>query len=187
MALAGEIVTAVAGEPWDRYVKQRILDPLGMTSTLTDASDESVANLATAYGRRLPDLSRSTRASGQRTRSLTPAAGMMSNVRDLSRYLALQFRNRPAGGAQILSGASLLEMQRVHWLNPDWQGGQGLGFQVRRAGDRTVVGHGGWLAGMRTLVRAAQPIRSLPGTSRPMSLIWSLVIPSAMRPATSMA
>ena len=33
----------------------------------------------------------------------------------------------------------------------------------------------------------AQPMRSLPGTSRPMVLIWSFVMPSAMRPATSMA
>ena len=43
-------------------------------------------------------------------------------------------------------------MQRVHSLNPDWQGGQGIGFQVRRAGDRTLVGHGGSLPGMRTQI-----------------------------------
>jgi CubicO group peptidase (beta-lactamase class C family) len=152
VTLAGEIVTSVSGEPWERYVKQHILDPLGMTSTVTDAPAERLANLATAYGRRLPDLSRPPRISGVQTRGLAPAAGMASNVRDLAKYVALQFRTGPAGGAQVLSGASLREMQRVHWLNPDWQGGQGIGFQVRRAGDRTLVGHGGSLPGMRTQI-----------------------------------
>ena len=152
VALAGEIVATVAGGPWDRYVQQRILDPLGMTSTLPDASEEPVANLATAYGRRLPDLSRPSRTSGLRTRGLAPAAGMVSNVRDLAKYVAMQFRTGPAGGAQVLGGASLREMHRVHWLNADWQGGQGLGFQVRRADDRTLVGHGGWLPGMRSQI-----------------------------------
>ncbi|HEV8437654.1 MAG TPA: serine hydrolase domain-containing protein [Methylomirabilota bacterium] len=152
MALAGEIVTTVAGEPWERYVKRRILDPLGMTATLTDAPDEPVTNLATAYGRRFPDLTRPPRSSGQRTAGLAPAAGMASNVRDLAKYVALQFRSGPEGGAQVLSGSSLREMQRVHWLNPDWQGGQGLGFAVRRVGERTLVGHGGWLPGMRSQI-----------------------------------
>ena len=152
VTLAGEIVTSVSGEPWDRYVRQHILDPLGMTSTVTDAPADALANLATAYGRRLPDLSRSPRIGGVQTRGLAPAAGMASNVRDLAKYVAMQFRTGPAGGAQVLSGASLREMQRVHWLNADWQGGQGIGFQVRRAGDRTLVGHGGSLPGMRTQI-----------------------------------
>ena len=34
---------------------------------------------------------------------------------------------------------------------------------------------------------ARQPIKSLPGTSRPISRIWSFVMPSAMRPPTSSA
>jgi D-alanyl-D-alanine carboxypeptidase len=152
VALAGEIVAVVAGEPWDRYVKQRVLDPLGMTATLTDAPAEPLPSLATAYGRRLPDLSRPLRLGTVQTRGLAAAAGMVSNVRDLSKYVVLQFRTGAAGGAQVLSGASLREMHRVHWLNADWQSGQGIGFQVRRAGERTLVGHGGWLPGMRTQV-----------------------------------
>ncbi len=36
MALLGEIVSAASGMPYDSYVRQRILEPLGMTDTTTD-------------------------------------------------------------------------------------------------------------------------------------------------------
>jgi hypothetical protein len=53
------------------------------------------------------------------------------------------------GGNQILKGSTLREMHRVHWLELDWKSGQGLGFQIERDGERTLVGHGGALAGYR--------------------------------------
>jgi len=81
---------------------------------------------------------------------MAPAAGMASSVKDLAKYVAMQFRAGPAGGGQVVSGATLFEMHRVHWLNPDWQSGQGIGFSVRHVGDRTLVGHAGILPGMRT-------------------------------------
>src|SRR5262249_3920672 len=42
VAVAGQIVSVVSGQPWDRYVTQHILDPLGMAATLTDVSNEAV-------------------------------------------------------------------------------------------------------------------------------------------------
>jgi len=150
VAIAGEVVASVSGEPWDRYVKGHVLDPLGMTATLTDAPGGPVPNLATAYGRRLPDLSRPPRLNNAPARGMAPAAGMASSVKDLAKYVAMQFRAGPAGGGQVVSGATLFEMHRVHWLNPDWQSGQGIGFSVRHVGDRTLVGHAGILPGMRT-------------------------------------
>jgi hypothetical protein len=44
-------------------------------------------------------------------------------------------------------------MQRVHWLEPDWQAGWGLGFHVLRVQNRTLVGHGGVLRGYRAELR----------------------------------
>ena len=43
---------------------------------------------------------------------------------------------RPVGGDQILRGSTLREMQRVHWLDPSWQQGWGLGFKVIRQAAR---------------------------------------------------
>jgi CubicO group peptidase (beta-lactamase class C family) len=77
---------------------------------------------------------------------------MTTSVSDLARFAMLQFRDGPAGGAQILRGSTLHEMQRVHWLEPDWEAGWGLGFRIMRLKGKTYVGHGGSLRGYRTIV-----------------------------------
>jgi hypothetical protein len=75
---------------------------------------------------------------------------MATCVSDLARFAMLQFRDGPAGGTQILRGSTLREMQRVHWLEPDWAAGWGLGFRILRQHGRTYAGHGGSLRGYRT-------------------------------------
>ena len=83
---------------------------------------------------------------------MMPAANLASTVEDLAKYESLQFRTGPAGGAQILKGSTLAEMQRVHWLQPDWKSGWGLGWGVSRRDDKTRIGHGGSVPGHRTQI-----------------------------------
>ncbi|MBW7883162.1 MAG: serine hydrolase [Caldilineaceae bacterium] len=152
LALAGEIVEKVSGMPYDRYITDKILRPLGMENTFVAPVPPDHPLFATGYGRRLPDLSRS-RAVYADCKGITPAANMASNVEDLAKYMMLHFRSGPRRGKQVLAGSSLREMHRVHWLNSDWSAGRGLGFYVWRAQDRTWVGHGGSLYGYRTEIQ----------------------------------
>ena len=41
-------------------------------------------------------------------------------------------------------------MQRVHFTDPSWETTWGLGFEVRRRGEKSFVGHGGSCPGYRT-------------------------------------
>jgi CubicO group peptidase (beta-lactamase class C family) len=149
LALLGEVVAAVADMPYADYIQRKILTPLEMTSTFVTTVPADHPQLATGYGRRLPGQ---TRAIGPHIdcNGITPAANLASTVEDLARFAMLQLRDGPQGGRQILSGSSLREMQRVHWLNPDWQSGWGLGFELARLHGKTLVGHGGSLQGYRT-------------------------------------
>ncbi|MFN4261052.1 MAG: serine hydrolase [Gemmataceae bacterium] len=149
LSLAGEIVSAVSGKPYEEYVQQHILAPLDMTSSAVGVPQSLRSRLAVGYGRRLPDNTRAIRPFTD-LRGINPAGALSSNVEDLAQFAALQFRDGPAGGAQILKGSTLREMQRVHWLMPDWKSGRGLGFHIihRDAGD--LVGHGGWVAGYQS-------------------------------------
>jgi CubicO group peptidase (beta-lactamase class C family) len=152
LALAGDVVEAASGEPYARYVQRHILDPLGMKDTRVLAPDPDDPRLARPYGRRLPDGSRGP-APHVDTRGISAAANMTTSVMDLARFAMLQLRDGPAGGAQILRGSTLREMQRVHWLEPEWQAGWGLGFRIQRVNGKTSFGHGGSLPGYRTQLR----------------------------------
>jgi D-alanyl-D-alanine carboxypeptidase len=149
LTLAGEIVAAVSGRSYVDYIRAEILDPLGMGNTFVETISPDHPQLATGYGKRLPNQERAVSPFTD-CRSVTPAANMASCVEDLARFAMLQLRDGPVGGAQILAGSSLREMQRVHWLNADWSAGRGLGFYVWRKDGKTLAGHGGALQGYRT-------------------------------------
>ena len=147
-ALAGEIVAVVSGAPYVEYIRRHILDPLGMTDTGLLCPGEPKP-LVKGYGRRMPDGNRKLRPFTY-TRAMAPCGGFSSTVGDMARFAAWIFRLRERGGTEILKSSSLKEMQRVHWLMPDWQSGWGLGFGITHTKDRDIVFHGGWVAGSRT-------------------------------------
>lgn len=153
LSLAGEIVAALSGEPWAQYVENHILKPLGMTATRTLPGPDT-PGLAAGYGRRVPGSARDVEPFVD-IEAERPAGNLASNVEDLAKFLSLQLRDSPAGGAQVLKGATLGEMHRVQWLRPDWRSGWGLGFSIRRVGEQVRVGHGGSLPGHRTLIEVA--------------------------------
>lgn len=149
LALAGEVVTAASGEPFEQYVQKHIFDPLEMKSSSVVMPESHRARLAVGYGRRLPEGQREMRPYTD-CQGIAPAASVASTVEDMARFAALQFRDGAAGGKQILKGATLREMHRVHWLMPDWKSGWGIGFHVVHREDGDLVGHGGWVAGYQT-------------------------------------
>jgi CubicO group peptidase (beta-lactamase class C family) len=151
LTLAGEVVAAASGEPYESYLRANVLDPLGMMSTSVALPEGHRSRLATGYGRRMPDGHRAVRPFTE-ARGIAPAAGLSSTVEDLARFAALQFRVGPGagGGGRVLKGSTLREMHRVHWLQPDWKSGWGLGFAVLHRDERDLVGHGGWVAGYQT-------------------------------------
>ena len=152
VSLAGEIVAAVSRQAYADYIQEHILDPLEMTSTFVNTIDANHPHLATAYGRRMPDGSREMSPFTD-CQGITPAANMATTVEDLAQFAMLQFRDGPAQDAQILCGSTLREMHRVHWLDPDWQQGWGLGFRVSKSGNKTYISHGGAVQGYRTHIR----------------------------------
>jgi len=150
-ALAGEVVAAVSGQPYATYVHQHILEPLGMTSS-TMRPSPTTPGLATPYTRRVPGKARRV-ARFSDWAGMTPAANLATTVEDLARFASMQFRTGPASRPEVLRGSTIREMHRVQWLRPNWQSGQGLGFAIRRVGERVQVGHGGSTPGFRTQIQ----------------------------------
>jgi len=152
LSLAGEVVASVSGTTWENYTRSRILDPIGMQDTYTSvAAAQETGRMAAGYSQRRGSPERE-RLSLFEVEGIAPAAGMVSSAEDLARFASWQLRLL-AGGEGVLRASTLREMQRVHWVDPDWETTWGLGFAVFKVGERTVAGHGGGCPGFYTTFR----------------------------------
>jgi CubicO group peptidase (beta-lactamase class C family) len=148
----GEIVATVSGKPYPEYVREHILEPLGMTGTEV-MPRKNMPTLATGYGFRKPGQPRRIEPFTDK-KAMAASGNIASTVEDLARFISLQFREGTAGGARILKGSTLREMHRVHWLDPDWKSGRGLGWSIARVDDQVRISHGGSVPGHKTFVSA---------------------------------
>lgn len=150
LSLAGEIIAVSSGEPYDDYIRANILDPLGLEDTRTYyPEDLRGEQLAIGYTGIHREQERNP-VSPFFTRGITAAAGFTSSVSDLAAFASWQFRLLGQGGSEILDANTLREMHRVHWVDPDWETTWGIGFNVRREDDFTIVSHGGGCPGYIT-------------------------------------
>lgn len=152
MALLGEVVEKISGRPYEEYVQEHILKPLRLNSTFPTLPQELWGNkLATGYS--------SLNRQGSRdavplfdAQGMQAAAGYSSTVIDMANFAAWQFRLMSNGGKEILKASTLKDMQRVHWVDPDWKVHWGLGFAVFQNGGNTLTGHWGTCPGYRSII-----------------------------------
>ncbi len=143
LTLAGEIVTAVSGQDFHDRVREVVLEPLEMSSTFSEIPvQEWGKQLALGYSEIGREGTRRALPLFQ-ARGIAPAAGFASTVSDMTRFAKWQFRLLGDGEREILQSSTLREMQRVQWMDPDWETTRGLGFGVYRSDGTTYVGHGG--------------------------------------------
>jgi CubicO group peptidase (beta-lactamase class C family) len=149
LSLAGEIVRERAGIPFEEYVQNHILTPLGLAHTRPFMPRELWGTqLATGYSAITRDGDRKP-VPFFHARGINPAAGFSSTAPDLARFAAWQFRLQ-GDAEEVLRAHTLQEMQRVHWVDPGWDTFWGLGFGVYRNDGTTFVGHGGSCPGYRS-------------------------------------
>jgi CubicO group peptidase (beta-lactamase class C family) len=151
LTLAGEIVAAASGMPYEQYIRQRVLEPLGLRSTYAEMPEQHRGGrLATGYTAMERDGTRKPVAFFA-SRGIAPAAGYASSVEDLASFASWQFGVLDRrGGENVLQRNTLREMQRVHWVDPDMETMSGLGFWISRRAGTTFTGHGGSCPGFRS-------------------------------------
>lgn len=151
LTLLGDIVEEVSGVPFEVYVKDNILDPLGLVNTRTELPENLYGNdLAIGYTALNREHQRQKVALFQ-ARGIAAAAGFSSNVLDLGKFASWQFRLMDSSITEILKPSTLKYMQNVHWTDQDWKTNWGLGFSVRKgSGGEKIVGHGGSCPGYRS-------------------------------------
>ena len=151
--LLGEVIQRVSRQVYEDYIKDHILDPLGMHNTVFDLDDTNRENLLTGYNP-TPYQDAPVKAPYAHLNGLSAAGQLHSSVSDLAKWVSFQFceAGGDRDGAQVLAGRSLIEMHRPQYMAPDWSSGQCLGWRATRVGNHVYHNHGGGIHGFATQV-----------------------------------
>lgn len=160
-ALLGNIISRVSGQPYQQYIAERVLRPLGMRSTYWDFKKVPAAALAKGY----------RKVNGQWVAEPLLAdgvwgamGGLLTSVEDFGNYMALHLSAWPARSGEehpVLRRSSLREMHHpwnfaglsADYTYPDGRktamaSAYGYGLRWTRDGNELVsVGHSGGLPG----------------------------------------
>lgn len=126
--ILGRIIEVVSQEPYDRFLEERIFDPLGMKDTHFFVPEEKQARVATLY--RLTDggLKRVDRTGAAKIPH--PAGGLVSTAEDVYRFNLMMRNKGTFEGKRVLSSAAVTLMTTSHTgdLKAGWAPGVGHGY-----------------------------------------------------------
>lgn len=143
------LVEVLSGVPFDRYIQEKILDPLGMNETGYVVSETNLPRFAALYQRsgegleyklnRIPD--EDIRTFNTKDWNLTPGGwGLTSTIDDYSNFTQMLVNEGSYNGHQILQPETVKLMATNHlddevkdrlWLPSKGQVGFGIDFAVR--------------------------------------------------------
>jgi CubicO group peptidase (beta-lactamase class C family) len=137
--LLGEIVARVSGVPYPKYIRSKLLGPLGMTSTSLDPLPPRLrARVATGYEPRF--LSDELDLAPHEASFFGAEGGLWSSVEDLGRWLSCQLADDPG----IVARATLDEMHKPRYLVDErWTLAWCIGWSARRRDDVVWIAHSG--------------------------------------------
>ena len=168
--IAGEVIEAVSGMPWDEFVRKRIIATLGMSNTaMTFAESIKRGNFATPHAE-INGVVRPVAASD--SNKTNPAATINTNAEDIAKWMICQidsgkisdstFLFKPNTARYLWSVVTPISVPKVPKELAPFQAnfaGYGAGFSLRDYRGKKLVWHTGGLAGMVTLVAMIPELR----------------------------
>jgi CubicO group peptidase (beta-lactamase class C family) len=191
----GVLIARASGMPFERFLQERLFDPLGMTDTAFSVPADQLDRFATAYWQDPENgggLNVFDEADGgdwsAPPRFPSGSAGLVSTVDDFLAFSRMLLAGGRYGGRRILSRASVelmmtdqltAEQKARSELHPDFFVGHGWGFGGAMVTRATELGHPvgqfGWDGGLGTSW-AVDPARGVIGVLLTQRL-WSSPVP----------
>ncbi len=141
--LLGIALESVAREPFERFVKTNILDPLNMEDSDFRLCKDQGTRFAVGYTYLEPDFQR-YRAPDWELDVLKYSGGLFSTPEDIARFISLQFRDRMVEARRVLSGDGLRFMRTPQTLRSPQSGDTyGIGWATYNDEGRQVIAHAG--------------------------------------------
>ena len=149
----GRIVEIVSGQPFDRFLKQRIFDPLGMKDISFHPSQDRLPRIAEMYHRADNALTKvDTSARLSNTTYFSGAGGLMTDAEDYLQFAQMLLNGGQLNGKRLLSPKTVELMSSVFAPDtlPGRPKGRGFGLSVQVISDpiaantRISAGSYGW-------------------------------------------
>ena len=141
--LLGIALENAAHEPFEKYIKANILDPLEMKDSEFSLTDEQQTRLAVGYTYLEPDFQRYI-APDWDLSILKYSGGLYSTPKDIARFISFQFRDGMNGDPKILSGDGLRFMRTPQTLrNPQSDDTYGIGWAMYEYAGHPIIAHAG--------------------------------------------
>lgn len=156
--VAGEIIRLASGKSWEDYTKEHILLPLEMSNTyMNTAGMGERKNVASPHNNTFSDL---TVIPFDQVDNLGPATSMVSNVKDLSKWLTLQLDSGRYHGRTVLPwqvlqktrDANITVSNRKNQYYPSHYRTYGLGVYSADYNSKQIFWHTGGAFGFVTNV-----------------------------------
>lgn len=137
--ILGALIEVVSGEPLNIFLKNRILDPLGMRDTHFYLPKDKEDRLAVVYSSAEDGLERAPDQGGMISQgdyvngpniSFSGGAGYLSTAKDYARFLQMMLNEGEFGGERIISRKSveLMTVSHVQDASFPWVKGTGFGL-----------------------------------------------------------
>lgn len=153
---AGFLVEQVTGAPWEEAVRNRLLDPLGMTATSLAVPDPDDVDAALGYRE---DEGKLERLPYRDITTIGPAGSIFSSAADMARWLRLHLSDGSLEDQRILQTSTLREMHTPQTVVAGYPEKPeillttyGLGWFLRAYRGHYMVEHGGNIDGFSTMV-----------------------------------
>ena len=150
--LLGIALENAAREPFEKYIKSNILDPLDMRNSDFSLNEEQQTRLAVGYTYLEPDFQR-YRAPDWDLSIIKYSGGLYSTPEDIARFVSFQFRDQSNNDQKILTGDGLRFMRTPQTMrNPESHDTYGIGWAIYEYEGHQIMGHGGGHWGFGTKV-----------------------------------
>jgi CubicO group peptidase (beta-lactamase class C family) len=149
-AVAGYLIEKVTGKPFDRYIREMFLRPMGMDKADYPFTDANKPLLATGYEGDPP------KSAGYPFIFLRPAGDLKASPGELAKLVQFLLRRGKAGDAQLVKAESILRMETPETTLAARNGlrlGYGLANYSSVDGGVVTHGHNGGIDGFLSSYR----------------------------------
>ena len=147
MALAGDLVEEVSGLSFDRYMRENVFAPLGMTRSSFALEPAVPSDVAVGYDDSDPPQPRPVVYV-----KTVPASMLTSTGPDVARFMIAHLGNGRSGTSRILSQRAAAEMHQQQFTQHPLLPGIALGFWERFQNGERALWHDGDIAGFASLL-----------------------------------